>query len=79
MPTETSPPKRGRKPKQPAPVEPMQTTEQIVRIPLAELHPFPDHPYGIREDQAIDFLELADDLEAICAAVTEHELPLFEL
>ena len=53
MPTETSPPKRGRKPKQSVPVEPEQTTEQIVRIPLAELHPFPDHPYGIREDQAM--------------------------
>ena len=53
MPPETSPPKRGRKPKQPAPMEPMQTTEQIVRIPLTELHPFPDHPYGIREDQAM--------------------------
>ena len=53
MPTETSPPKRGRKPKQPATVEQVQTTEQIVRIPLAELHPFPDHPYGIREDQAM--------------------------
>ena len=53
MPTETSPPKRGRKPKQPAPVEPVQITEQIVRIPLIELHPFPDHPYGIREDQAM--------------------------
>ena len=53
MPTETSPPKRGRKPKHPAPMEPMQTTEQIVRIPLTELHPFPDHPYGIRQDQAM--------------------------
>ena len=53
MPTETSPPKRGRKTKQSAPVEPMQTAEQIVRIPLTELHPFPDHPYGIREDQAM--------------------------
>ena len=53
MPPETSPPKRGRKPKQPAPMEPMQTAEQIVRIPLTELHPFPDHPYGIREDQAM--------------------------
>ncbi len=30
-----------------------QTTEQIIRIPLTELHPFPDHPYGIREDQAM--------------------------
>jgi hypothetical protein len=27
----------------------------------------------------IDFLDLADDLEAICTAVTEHELPLYEL
>ena len=27
--------------------------EEIVRIPLTELHPFPNHPYGIREDQAM--------------------------
>ena len=53
MTTETFQPERGRKPKQPVPVKPMQTTEQIVRIPLTELHPFPDHPYGIREDQAM--------------------------
>ena len=53
MPTETSPPNRGRKPRQPAPVKPVQTTERIFRIPLSELHPFPDHPYGIREDQAM--------------------------
>ena len=30
-----------------------KNTEQIVRIPLNELHPVPDHPYGIREDQAM--------------------------
>ena len=30
-----------------------ESTEQIVRIPLVELHPFPTHPYGIREDQAM--------------------------
>ena len=53
MPTKTSPPKRSGKPKQPAPVGPVQSTEQIVRLPLTELHPFPDHPYGIREDQAM--------------------------
>lgn len=53
MPTETSPPKRRHKPNKPEPVEPVQTTEQIVRIPLTELHPFPGHPYGIREDQAM--------------------------
>lgn len=27
--------------------------EMVVRLPLADLHPFPDHPYGIREDQAM--------------------------
>ena len=27
--------------------------EQIIRIPLNELHFFPNHPYGIREDQAM--------------------------
>ena len=53
MPTETSLPSRGRKPKQPMSVELMQTTEQIVHIPLNELHSFPDHPYGIREDHAM--------------------------
>ena len=53
MPTETSSPERGRKPKQPVPVKPMQGTEQIVRIPLLELYPYPGHPYGIREDQAM--------------------------
>ena len=29
------------------------TTEEIIRIPLAKLYPFPNHPYGIREDQAM--------------------------
>ena len=53
MPTEATPPMRGRKPKQPAPEASAQTAEQILRVPLTELHPFPDHPYGIREDQAM--------------------------
>ena len=30
-----------------------ETQEQIIRIPLAKLHSFPDHPYGIREDKAM--------------------------
>ena len=29
------------------------SAEQIIHIPLAKLHSFPDHPYGIREDQAM--------------------------
>ena len=31
----------------------VKTAEQIIRIPLNELHPFPDHPYGILEDKAM--------------------------
>ncbi|MBR6862368.1 MAG: ParB/RepB/Spo0J family partition protein [Acidaminococcaceae bacterium] len=53
MPTEATPPMRGRKPKQPAPQASAQSAEQILRVPLTELHPFPNHPYGIREDQAM--------------------------
>ena len=44
MSTDISPPKRGRKSKEIPSAEPIQSTEQIVRIPLSELHPFPDHP-----------------------------------
>ena len=51
--TETSPPKLGRKTKESEQAEQKRLAEQIVRIPLAELHPFSDHPYGIREDQAM--------------------------
>lgn len=42
-------PKEYRKPK-----ETIIKSEQevIVHLPLTDLHPFPDHPYGIREDQA---------------------------
>ena len=30
-----------------------QSQEYIIRIPLVKLHSFPNHPYGIREDQAM--------------------------
>ncbi len=30
-----------------------QSSEQIILIPLTELSPYPNHPYGIREDQAM--------------------------
>ena len=53
MPTETLFPRREQKPKQPVPVKPAQTTEQIVRIPLIDLHHFPNHPYRIRDDPAM--------------------------
>ena len=27
--------------------------ETIKEIPLDELHPFPDHPFGVRDDEAM--------------------------
>ena len=52
----TSPPKRrGRPPKvkeAPAPA-PQPQGEVVVSIPLAELHPFPNHPFKVRDDDAM--------------------------
>ena len=53
MSDETAPPQRGRNKNPTIQGSSVQASEQIVRIPLSELHPFPDHPYGIREDQAM--------------------------
>ena len=36
--------------------------EAVVHIPLMELHPYPDHPYGIREDAAMQ--DTADSIKA---------------
>ena len=36
--------------------------ETVIRLPLSELHPFPDHPYGIREDPAMQ--DTADSIKA---------------
>ena len=40
-------------PKMSGAIETNSAQEVIVYLPLSELHPFPDHPYGIREDQAM--------------------------
>ena len=52
----TSPPqRRGRPPKvreAPAPA-PQPQGEMVVPIPLAELHPFPNHPFKVRDDEAM--------------------------
>ena len=52
----TSPPKRrGRPPKvreAPAPA-PQPQGEMVVPIPLAELHPFPNHPFKVRMDESM--------------------------
>ncbi len=39
-------------------VGPNQT---IIRVPLTELHPFPNHTYGIRDDQAMQ--DTADSMK----------------
>ena len=36
--------------------------ETVIRLPLSELYPFPDHPYGIREDPAMQ--DTADSIKA---------------
>ena len=37
--------------KKPAPSKkPKPQQEVVVQIPLSELHPFPDHPFQVRED-----------------------------
>lgn len=45
MSDETAPPQRGRKENPSIQGSSVQASEQIVRIPLSEVHPFPDHPY----------------------------------
>ena len=43
--------------KKPAPSKkPKPQQEVVVQIPLSELHPFPDHPFQVREDAVEDRL-----------------------
>ena len=40
--------------KKPAPSKkPKPQQEVVVQIPLSELHPFPDHPFQVREDASM--------------------------
>ena len=40
--------------KKPAPSQkPKPQQEVVVQIPLSELHPFPDHPFQVREDASM--------------------------
>ncbi len=43
-------PARGRKKTAPPAQQPLQE-EVVVRLPLTDLHPFPDHPFQVRDDE----------------------------
>lgn len=43
-------PARGRKKTAPPAQQPPQE-EVVVRLPLADLYPFPDHPFQVRDDE----------------------------
>lgn len=43
-------PARGRKKTAPPAQQPSQE-EVVVRLPLTDLHPFPDHPFQVRDDE----------------------------
>lgn len=43
-------PARGRKKTAPPAQQPPQE-EVVVRLPLTDLHPFPDHPFQVRDDE----------------------------
>ena len=48
MPEKTAQKEPGKKPSTSKKLKPPQ--EVVVQIPLSELHPFPDHPFQVREE-----------------------------
>ena len=51
MPEKTVQKESGKKPAPSKKPKPQQ--EVVVQIPLSELHPFPDHPFQVREDASM--------------------------
>ena len=51
MPEKTVQKESGKKPAPSEKLKPQQ--EVVVQIPLSELHPFPDHPFQVREDASM--------------------------
>jgi|GEM_PF-2759823 len=49
----TAPEKRGKKATQTEPPAAHAAEEQIVSLPLAEFHPFPNHPFRARDGDCI--------------------------
>ena len=58
MPEKTVQKEPGKKPAPSKKPKPQQ--EVVVQISLSELHPFPDHPFQVREDASIPDAEKAD-------------------
>ena len=51
MPEKTAQKEPGKKPAPSKKPKPQQ--EVVIQIPLSELHPFPDHPFKVRDDEAM--------------------------
>ena len=51
MPEKTAQKEPGKKPASSKKPKPQQ--EVVIQIPLSELHPFPDHPFQVREDASM--------------------------
>ena len=49
----TAPEKRGKKATQNKPPAAHAAEERIVSLPSAELHPFPNHPFKVRDDETM--------------------------
>ena len=54
------PPRRGPRAPLPEPAQPRDTTraekEEVIYLNLSDLHPFKDHPFGVRDDAEIQGL-----------------------
>ena len=60
MPEKTTQKEHGKKTAPPSEKE--VQPEVVIQIPLAELHPFPDHPFQVRDDDSMR--ETADSVKA---------------
>ena len=61
MPEKTVQKEPGKKPAPSKKPKPQQ--EVVIQIPLSELHPFPDHPFQVREDASMQ--ETAESVKGI--------------
>ena len=60
MPEKTTQKEHGKKTAHPSEKE--VQPEVVIQIPLAELHPFPDHPFQVRDDDSMR--ETAESVKA---------------